>query len=150
MNGGIKVLLGLAAVGVVGLVVSSIRESAVNSGLRQARDSLFEVSADCKTISFKGGGDGPDPEKLELAKEYYFDPFVREHLGEAHLEAELLGMTVSEFMTAKVLYDLFPECAAADKQPWPPESVWTSGAFGVIWVAMHAYIGNLISEQEGA
>jgi len=141
----LALLAGGAAVAAV--VVSKLEKEGVNLEIEKARNELFEISPGCESITFKGVGDGgtPDPERLELAKRYYFLPFVRANLTEATIaEAELLELPVTDVLTGRMLYQLFPECR--DKSPWPPGSLFTAGMFGVIWVAMKIYMSRLIDQ----
>ena len=144
-----KLLFGLAFAAIAGgLAIAAAKEGAVESGMKEARDSLFEVAPDCSSISFKGGGNAPDPAKLEQAKAYYFLPYVKKHMVTAELEAGIHGVTEAEFLAAGVLYQLFPECNVDGVRPWPPENILTSGTFGVIWVFMKLYIGQLLAEAQ--
>lgn len=136
---------------ILGIVASKVEKSVVKAEIKKARDELFDVGPNCETISWRGGdGSAPDPGRLEQAGTYYFRPFLREQLGAgmdtgmapaevAQAEAELLGVTLTEFLTAKVLYELFPECSAREPLPWPPDDVLSS--FGVIWYGTLLYIG---------
>lgn len=145
-------LLKLLGVGVaVGLGVAifkGAKEGAVTQGMQQARDALFTVSPGCAEISFKGGTGAPDPEQLELAEKYYFAPFVRHALDNqaAEAEADATGVSLTTFLSATVLYDLFPECRQS--LPWPPDSLLTAGNFGLIWVAMNFYMAEVIARVQ--
>jgi hypothetical protein len=152
MNRDIVLLAGIAGGALLlGLIASGVEKSVVKAEIKKARDELFDVGPNCETISWRGGdGSNPDPARLEQAGTYYFRPFLREQLGAgmdrgmapaelAQAEAEILGVTLPEFLTAKVLYELFPECSTRDPMPWPPDDVFTS--FGMIWLGMSLYIG---------
>jgi hypothetical protein len=152
MNRDIALLAGIAGGALLlGLIASGVEKSVVKSEIKKARDELFDVGPNCETISWKGGdGSAPDPSRLEDAGTYYFRPFLREQLGAgmdrgmqpgelAQAEAEILAVTLPEFLTAKVLYELFPECVNRDPMPWPPADTFSS--FGLIWIGMLLYIG---------
>jgi hypothetical protein len=143
--GKIAGLLGLAFLG--SKIFGSIREEAVAEGMTKARDELFDVSPGCTAITFKGGTAVPDPDALQLADSYYFVPFVKKTLAmSAQEEAEIHDMSLLDFVTAKVLYNLFPECVAST--PWPPKSILGAGTFGGIWIGMKAYIGGVLTRIE--
>lgn len=138
-------VVGLVAI--AGLVLKGAEQTAVASGMQDARDALFDVSPGCTAITFKGGEAAPDPEQLKLAEQYYFAPFVRRSLELGAVpEADATGVTLLDFLTATVLYDLFPECVQS--LPWPPESLLGSGTFGLIWVGMKAYMSGVIERVQ--
>lgn len=148
MNSDFKLLFGIALAATVGgVIMANLEKGAVESGMREARDALFDVAPDCSTITFKGGGDAPDPAALNLAKQYYFVPFVKAYLPGAAAEADILDVTVVEFLTAKMLYQLFPECNVDGVRPWPSTSVWDTG-FG-IWFVMLAFMAELVAQEQG-
>jgi hypothetical protein len=151
MKSNIALLFGIATAALIGgMIAKGIEEGMVDDGIKKARDALFEVAPDCTSISFKGGGDAPDPATLRLAEQYYFAPFVTENLPTAEAEAELMNTSVLDYLTARMLYQLFPECSqAGSTAPWPPESLFTSGSFGVIWVGMKYYMAELVTKYAG-
>ena len=149
MNNELLKLLGVGvAVGLGVAIFKGAKEQAVTQGMQQARDALFIVAPGCAEITFKSGTGVPDPEQLELAEEYYFAPFIRHSLDNlaAEAEADASGVTLNTFLTATLLYDLFPECRQS--LPWPPDSLLTSGNFGLIWVAMKFYIAEVTARVQ--
>jgi hypothetical protein len=145
------VLALIAGAAAVAAIVISKLEEGVDLEIEKARNELFEIAPGCESITFKGAGDGgaPDPARLELAERYYFLPFVRANLNDTTIaEAELMEMPITDVLTARMLYQLFPECH--EKSPWPPDSLFTAGMFGVIWVAMKIYMAGLIEQVAAA
>ena len=154
MNKDVALVLGIATAAVVGVaVISKIEEKIVKTELAKARDSLFDVSAGCETITWKGGVAVPDSRSLELAGTYYVRPWLKEELGAGASDgyapgslveatADLSGISALDMLTAQLLYDLFPECKEKDPGPWPPDSLFST--FGVIWVAMKLYMDDQI------
>jgi hypothetical protein len=151
VNRDVQLVLGLGLAALVGaVVVSQLEGRAIASEIAKARDALFEVDPGCTTIRFRGGADAMDPAAAEAARRYYFEPFVREELAAgASADAEALGVPVETLLTERALYRLFPECAARDPKPWPPESLLVGGPFSMVWIAMHLYIGGIAGDVLG-
>ena len=133
---------------IAAVVMSRVEKSAVAAAMKEARLSLFDVAPDCSSITFKGGGSVPDPAKLELARSHFFSPFVAENLEEARLEAEIHGVTIPAYITAKLLYEMFPECKVMSALPWPPDDLWSSGTFGVIWAVTLGIVLDYVPEED--
>ncbi len=149
MRSNITKLLGFAAAfAAAAYVVGRAEKSAVAAAMKDARFSLFDVADDCSAITFKGGGSLPDPAQLELARQHFFSPFVAEHLDDARLEAGIHGVTVAQFITAQLLYAMFPECNQAGARPWPPTDLWSSGTFGIIWSVTLGIVLDYVPEAD--
>jgi hypothetical protein len=127
-----RTLLALAAVAIgTAVIVSAAVKGAVKGELKAARDQLFEIGPNCETITFKQGVDGdPDPERLEIAERLYFLPFVHQRLSEgAESEAADLNVTLVDLLSVNVLAELF-------------------SSFGIIWIAVKAYMADLIARVQ--